>query len=243
MTPNFVAILAPAFVLIGILLCCCDSPGDRARFQLFGDTVNTTSRIEHTGKPGRIHISKDTADLLIQAGKESWVQKRSDSVVAKGKGVLNTYWVRIPGDGNKTQPIKNPGAEASEFDMLDSAVMEEKNKGKEERLIEWNTTTLLMLLKQVVARREVVLGTSSLGNSVDSIKDAGLKKGATFLDEVKEIIKLPNFTPSKYAEERNVKDIDLGQAVEKQLREYVQCIARMYRSNPCKYTADNLCRQ
>jgi class 3 adenylate cyclase len=43
--------------------------GERARFQLFGDTVNTTARVETTGEKGRIHISQDTADLIIAAGK------------------------------------------------------------------------------------------------------------------------------------------------------------------------------
>jgi class 3 adenylate cyclase len=35
--------------------------GEKARFQLFGDTVNTTARIETSGKRNKIHISADTA--------------------------------------------------------------------------------------------------------------------------------------------------------------------------------------
>ena len=39
------------------------------RFDVFGDTINTASRIESTGEPDRIHLSKETADLLIRGGK------------------------------------------------------------------------------------------------------------------------------------------------------------------------------
>lgn len=60
--------------------------GDRARFQLFGDTINTTARIETTSEPGMIHLSTSTADLLIEAGMGPWVKARSDKVSAKGKG-------------------------------------------------------------------------------------------------------------------------------------------------------------
>ena len=67
--------------------------GEKARFQLFGDTVNTAARIESTGKPNRIHASEATAKLLIQAGKHHWVKPREDTVVAKGKGEMKTYWI------------------------------------------------------------------------------------------------------------------------------------------------------
>ena len=68
--------------------------GDKSRFQLFGDTMNTASRMESTGIPNRIKVSQDTADLLIADGKSAWVTPRSDQVTAKGKGVLQTYFVR-----------------------------------------------------------------------------------------------------------------------------------------------------
>lgn len=52
--------------------------GDRARFQLFGDTVNTAARIESTGKRDRIHLSESTANIIIAAGKADWVKPREE---------------------------------------------------------------------------------------------------------------------------------------------------------------------
>ena len=60
--------------------------GDKSRFQLFGDTVNTAARIESTGMRDKIHLSQETADLLVTAGKQHWVKKRDEPVDAKGKG-------------------------------------------------------------------------------------------------------------------------------------------------------------
>jgi class 3 adenylate cyclase len=69
--------------------------GDKSRFQLFGDAMNTTARIETTGEPNHIHISTDTAKQIMNAGKEHWMTPRADKVVAKGKGEMTTYWLNL----------------------------------------------------------------------------------------------------------------------------------------------------
>ena len=56
-----------------------------------GDTANTAARMESTGVPNKIQASKKTADLLIQAGKESWVTRRAELVDAKGKGRMEHH--------------------------------------------------------------------------------------------------------------------------------------------------------
>lgn len=73
--------------------------GSKARFQLFGDTVNTASRMETTGAAGRIQATVATADLLRDAGVEDWVRAREEQVEAKGKGSLQTYWIEVKTEG------------------------------------------------------------------------------------------------------------------------------------------------
>lgn len=52
--------------------------GERSRFQLFGDTMNTAARMESNGIRDKIQVSQDTADLLIAAGKANWLTQRSE---------------------------------------------------------------------------------------------------------------------------------------------------------------------
>jgi class 3 adenylate cyclase len=67
--------------------------GQKSRFQLFGDSMNTAARMESNGCPGRIHASEATAKALIAKGKMSWVTPREDTIVVKGKGEMKTFWI------------------------------------------------------------------------------------------------------------------------------------------------------
>jgi class 3 adenylate cyclase len=57
--------------------------GERARFQLFGDTMNTAARMEQTGTKGKIQISQTTADYIVAGGKRYVVSTTLCFVIVK----------------------------------------------------------------------------------------------------------------------------------------------------------------
>jgi class 3 adenylate cyclase len=118
-------------------------------------------------------------------------------------------------------------------DMGDGVV-----SGKTGRLVEWHVEFLVGLIKQIVARR---VGSQKNNKSSSSSKKrsstpvntaATLKHETTVLEEVKEVISLPQFNSQDL---KNVGDIDtiiISNEVIHQLRDYVSEIAMLYHGNP-----------
>ncbi|XP_051535145.1 retinal guanylyl cyclase 2-like [Myxocyprinus asiaticus] len=75
------------------------------RYCLFGDTVNTASRMESTGLPYRIHVNISTVKILQSLNDGYKIDVRGKTEL-KGKGIEETYW--LVGKSNFTKPLPKP---------------------------------------------------------------------------------------------------------------------------------------
>lgn len=67
----------------------------KPQYALFGDTINTASRMKTTGEADMIHISEATFDLVKDDDSLIWEQREID---VKGKGIMKTYLLTgVPG--------------------------------------------------------------------------------------------------------------------------------------------------
>eukprot|EP00980_Cylindrotheca_fusiformis_P003083 scaffold719_cov117-Cylindrotheca_fusiformis.AAC.3 len=214
--------------------------GERSRFQLFGDTMNTAARMESSGDRGRIQVSQVTADLLMEAGLAKWIIPRSMKMFVKGKGEMQTYWVR-----KSNRPIKPKAANLeSGMSTLDEEAETEESSGraeeeeggflgmegmnKTERLVEWNAEVLASLLEQIVGSRGGV--THQIQTLSNAEQNIGIG-GRTILQEFTPIIPLKRFDTEELERRRRTGTVDIGKEAKYQLRNYISIISELYPDN------------
>ncbi len=210
--------------------------GDKSRFQLFGDTMNTASRMQTTGEINTIQISSATASFLKEANKSNWVQPRSEPVDLKGKGQVQTFWADpLMSDEGTLAEIRESGArdvsgpswgEMRLSTLLTGNISE---TGNVKRLVDWNTDLLLRLLMKVVASR-CHASSRHFNRKVTKNSPMTITSIIMPLEEVSDILSVEAFH-EKVAEEEP-EPTDISQHVQSQLLDYVSEIALLYRDNP-----------
>lgn len=160
-----------------------------------------------------------------------------------------TYWLALgenrseaassmEGSGHNTSDDENTGEDAEGDAQSTAAVNTQPDKkayamteSKTARLIEWNVDVLLRLIKQIVARRKS-LGLPAFGTTDVEANVQFADEDQTTIDEVAEIITLPEFNVKAATKQEDPDSIQLPRQVIDQLYDYVSNIATIYNDNP-----------
>ncbi|CAB9514541.1 Receptor-type guanylate cyclase gcy [Seminavis robusta] len=203
--------------------------GKGARFELFGDTMQTATLIQQTGESDRIHLSEATASELINLGRKSWVEERESRLLTAQKGEIQTYWIARGKRDNATDSSSVGGFSVDSDDGDDELLEFASISESKQRWIQWNVGTFQELLKQIVARREVQAST----RSSEFFQHSSEVSAEMPLEEVAEIIELPDFDKKAAKRQReNAGSVELSPVVVEQLRDYITGVAEMYNDNP-----------
>ena len=110
-------------------------------------------------------------------------------------------------------------------------IMDSSTARKIERLVAWNTELLLQLMKHIVARRSVVSTRKVMPAALFAMAQ-NISSGGMVVDEVTEIIQLPDFDERLSSKKIELNTVVLSPEVVAQTRRFVSLIASMYRDNP-----------
>ncbi|XP_075924759.1 retinal guanylyl cyclase 1-like [Petromyzon marinus] len=104
------------------------------RYCLFGDTVNTASRMESTGLPYRIHINISVKNILDSL-REGYLFESRGQTELKGKGVEETFW--LVGKDGFTKPLpRPPEVQAGQEHGLQLNEIDQSRRAKAEKLLQ-----------------------------------------------------------------------------------------------------------
>jgi len=233
--------------------------GEKARFQLFGDTMNFAARMETTGLKNKIHLSTASAKLLIARGHSHWVQEREEAVYAKGKGTVQTFWLMLGASSASHSGTASSGESVASSEFSADGDNQDTPNGR-------HATVPKSLPSSGGSHDNVlvgVIGESKLKRSIDRLVEwntgslAGLLKkvvasraeplkplgeeipapqkpassSRSFMDQMKLVIPLPEFNEDAVARSHEAANIELPRRVNSELRMYISAIASGYRKN------------
>jgi hypothetical protein len=157
---------------------------------------------------------------------------REDAVHAKGKGVLQTYWLSLH-TSRKTASSVSSGVQEKSSSQNDLTVDEDLPESvdserliKRDRMVDWMTELLSEYLKRIVAKRPA--------NECDpsDMAEFNAPDDLIGINEVVEAITLSRFDAQVTAGEQDWQSVVLAPTIASQLHDFVSIIASLYRANP-----------
>ena len=203
-----------------------------------------------TGVRGKIQCSQSTADALMRSGKDHWLAEREDLVSAKGKGIMRTFCkFRVCGKAvclsrspsnlirflsSRRAPGLTPSVDRAhtanskdtdeEDDVLviDFAGKLASQLLKREREVEWVSELIHDSVREIVAQRATRKG--KIAKSLDALP-SHRSKNRVPIDEVVDVIKMPNFDSKKSADNIPSYAVKVPENVSRLIREYVSIVS------------------
>ena len=179
----------------------------------------------------KIHISKETCDLLLAAGKKHWIQDRQDQVVAKGKGKLTTFFLEMNRVSSSTTGSSSFGSDSVEEAETETwglgiNIQADSFSEKYQRLIAWNVDILAKSLKDIAGRRQAYCIKADSEEKICALEESIQNNGSLVMDELEEIICLPDWKHSKETQMAVTPELDVQ--VVQQLHDYMCKLVPMY---------------